>query len=574
MAVEPTVGGQRRWYRAASASAGRGLQRLFLPGESAAENALFLALVLVGAAVRLLWLGEIPQGLNYDEASEGYDAWALLHHGIDRHGYRYPVHQVAWGSGQAPLYGYLAWPFIKLLGLNLLSFRLPQAILGVAALFVMYAVGRRLAGRGFALCALFVLAISPWHVMLSRWGLDCNLLPTMVLFAFALLLRGLQRPRWMVAAFLLLGLALYAYIAAYVFVPLFTLALLAYGTRRRLADLRHWGLGLALMAVVGLPIGTLVVINHFDLPAIETPLFSIPRFPAVPRYELAAFFADDPLRDMARNTWWAFRILVLDGHGHLEHHALPRFGYFYKWVGLCVTLAGVGFLLHDWARGRRPENLLVLIWLAAGLVIATLVHPNVNRMNVVFFPLLLCAAYGLYGAFPRIRVWRRDSRGRSGTLGRKATNVLCVAAVAWLALSFAAFTRYYFCNWGEGGGFCGQTLRFHSHPSFAEALALVVRSTDAHDPIVIGRGVSYAIPLFLDPPHPHLYLQTVDIENRPGFFQRVRSFGRYRFGMDAQAAANGTAFVINNDKLPQFHFPASDFVVTRFDRWSAVLRRK
>ena len=104
-------------------------RRLFLPGESAAENALFLALILVGAAARLAWLGDVPAGLHQDEAAMGYDAWALLEHGMDRHGYRWPVHFVTWGSGQSALYAYLAMPFIKFLGLNVLAVRLPQALL-------------------------------------------------------------------------------------------------------------------------------------------------------------------------------------------------------------------------------------------------------------------------------------------------------------------------------------------------------------------------------------------------------------------------------------------------------------
>ena len=106
------------------------LRHLLLPGDSAAENALFLGLILLGAAVRLVWLGDVPLGLNQDEASIGYEAWALLEHGVDRHGYRYPVHFIAWGSGQNALYAYLAMPFIEFLGLNVVAVRLPQALLG------------------------------------------------------------------------------------------------------------------------------------------------------------------------------------------------------------------------------------------------------------------------------------------------------------------------------------------------------------------------------------------------------------------------------------------------------------
>lgn len=54
-----------------------------------------LALFILGAILRLLWLGDIPGGLNQDEASIGYDAWALLHSGVDRNGMAWPVNFIA-----------------------------------------------------------------------------------------------------------------------------------------------------------------------------------------------------------------------------------------------------------------------------------------------------------------------------------------------------------------------------------------------------------------------------------------------------------------------------------------------
>ena len=209
-------------------------RRLPRPGAIVAEIALFILLIAAGATVRLIYLGDLPAGLNQDEASTGYAAWAILEHGIDRHGYRNPVHLVSYGGGQNALYSYLSMPFIKLLGLTELSIRLTQALLGVVSLFVMYAVARMLAGRKFALFALFALAISPWHIMMSRWGLESNVLPAIVLLAFAFLIWGLRSPRWIIPAFFLLALSLYAYRVAYMFVPLFVLGVLAYGMKRRL----------------------------------------------------------------------------------------------------------------------------------------------------------------------------------------------------------------------------------------------------------------------------------------------------------------------------------------------------
>ena len=536
-------------------------RRIFLPGESAAENALFLTLILVGAAVRLVWLGDVPMGLNQDEAAIGYETWALLEHGIDRHGYRYPVHFVSWGSGMNALYAYLAMPFIQFLGLNVLAVRLPQALLGVAALFAMYDVGRRLVDRRFALCALFVLAISPWHIMLSRWGLEANILPVFVLFAFALVLRGLERPRWLVPAFIVLALGLYAYGTAYVFVPLFALGILAYGWRRHVADLSHWVVALAAMALVALPIGLFLVVNFFKLPAIELPLLAIPRYTGETRLVTeSVFFREYPFGDLLRNAKAVFDILVVDGWRVGNEaawplsfkNATPEFGYFYHWVGSCVTLAGACFMAWDLASGRRPRNLLVAMWLGAAIVTATLTRPHLPKLGLAFFPLLLCAAYGLSGAAASGVRW----------VDRTA-NILRVAAVAYLVISFAAFAHYYFTEYSR--------LSFNAPPTYAQALAHVIAHAEPDDAIYVPEDPFYTAVLFYDPPDPRLYMNTVQIEDMDVKYQKPLSFGRYRIGIDAEAAENGDAFVIWTTDAPMF--PTSTFDVTRFGHFAAVTRR-
>ena len=47
-------------------------------------------LLILGAALRLCALGALPFGLNQDEASAGYEAFALLTAGIDRCGKSWP----------------------------------------------------------------------------------------------------------------------------------------------------------------------------------------------------------------------------------------------------------------------------------------------------------------------------------------------------------------------------------------------------------------------------------------------------------------------------------------------------
>ena len=531
------------------------------------ERAVVLGLIAVGAAVRLVWLVDVPLGLNQDEAAIGYEAWALLEHGISRHGYAYPVHFVSWGSGQNALYAYLCMPFIWLLGLNVLAVRLPQALLGVAALFAMYAAGRRLVDRRFALCALFVLVVSPWHVMASRWGIESNMLPVLLLFAFALLLRGLERPRYVVPAFALLALALYAYATAYVFVPLFVLGILAYGWRRHFAHIRHWALGLLAMVVVALPMGLFLLVNLLRLPAIELPLLSIPRYTGEIRLSETVFSAQDApsaLRDVWTHAMRAYQILVVDGRTSFVHNALPEFGYFYHRVGLSITLAGALFMVRDLVRGAAPRNLLIVTWLGAGAVVAILAGPHMQRLNVLLVPLLLCAAYGLRA--PLVPVPPADpGMARAARWVERTANVARVAAVAYLTISFAAFARHYFMEFGP-------STPFNMHPSYAQALAHVVEHADAEDAIYVPKDPLYTAVLFYDPPDPREYLRTVEFREVDVPFQEPLSFGRYRIGMDAEAVASGNAFVVHAGDAPAF--AESEFAVVPFDHFSAVIRRR
>ena len=102
------------------------------------DKALFVLIVLAAVIVRGVLFGAHPAGLNQDEASVGYDAWALMNYGVDRNGYTLPVHLMAWGSGQNALYAYLSMPFIALFGLNVFSVRAVNLIFSLLTVIAVY----------------------------------------------------------------------------------------------------------------------------------------------------------------------------------------------------------------------------------------------------------------------------------------------------------------------------------------------------------------------------------------------------------------------------------------------------
>lgn len=156
---------------------------------------ILIAILTIGFLSRLLLIESYPNALNVDEASSGYEAWSILNYGIDRNGNFLPIFLIAWGSGQNALYSYLMIPFVKILGLNMLSMRLPMAIAGCISLIVFYLLLKQIKDERTALIGVAFLAICPWHIMKSRWGLESNLFPELVLLATYFMVLSLKKQK-------------------------------------------------------------------------------------------------------------------------------------------------------------------------------------------------------------------------------------------------------------------------------------------------------------------------------------------------------------------------------------------
>ncbi|HET7769434.1 MAG TPA: glycosyltransferase family 39 protein [Chloroflexota bacterium] len=198
-------------------------------------------------ALRLWALGENPPGLDSDEASIGYNAYAIARTGRDEHGSVLPLAFEAFGEFKRPAYIYAAAPFVGLLGLSPFSVRLPAALFGALSVLAIYRVALRLlANRRQALIAAGLLAISPWHLQFTRAAREVSLLVLALLVMVCCLLEVLTRvdapgrgvvsvpvarrqTRWLAGGAAAFLVAVYAYPGALALAPLLALAvLLAY----------------------------------------------------------------------------------------------------------------------------------------------------------------------------------------------------------------------------------------------------------------------------------------------------------------------------------------------------------
>lgn len=128
-------------------------------------------LLALAFALRVAFVDRLPRGFNQDEASIGYEAWSILHYGIDRKGNVLPVHLISWGSGQNAFYAYFIIPSIALFGLNELSVRLPMGLFSCLSCFCVFRLFKKTGKENLAIAVLAFMAIAPWDIMRSRWAL-------------------------------------------------------------------------------------------------------------------------------------------------------------------------------------------------------------------------------------------------------------------------------------------------------------------------------------------------------------------------------------------------------------------
>ena len=484
---------------------------------------LFLLVLLMGGAFRFWNLGSIPPGLNQDEASIGLDAYSLYHYGVDHNGVSFPVNFIAWGSGQDGLYIYFVMPFIGL-GLTPLVERLPMALTGVLTLVLVYVIGRKCIGNRFGLCAMFLLAISPWHIMMSRWGLNDNILPFVFTLGVAMLVFSRPENFWYPAAMAVFGLSLYAYGAAYVGTPVFILLATIYLFRSRLLAPGKFLLGCAVFILVAAPIALFVAVNTFGWDSIPLGLMTIPRLPVKARFQnMAILFSPDILQSLGDNLKYAWDVLWKQTDG-LIWNSMARYGYAYPGA---VLIGGAGLIAYIFHLRRRAAGPLWIlpIWLAAAFTVGLAMESNINRLNLLFIPILFMMAAGLEFLFQKVKIvaWA----GVAGYIG--------------LAILFA---RVYL------GGRYSEMAGDAFIEGIVPALQSVSRYPDAPVCVTDQAGVSYVYMLWVEPDDPRNYLSAIEYLDPDAQFRIARKFGRFTFGIRNCAPSGNAIYILKTETPP------------------------
>jgi len=513
--------------------------------------ALLALTLLLGTLVRVGQFPHLPPGLNQDEAASAYEAYALAETGHDKWGNALPAYFPAWGSGQNVLLAYLTAPVVKAFGLSIFTARVVSLGLGLLALPLLFFCLRPL-GWFVALLGTLLLALAPWHFMLSRWGLESNLVPFFMLLGCTTLTRALstQRRRWIVPALVPFALSLYAYGTTVVVLPgLFGLVgLLCW---RQLVPRRGcWLLALGLFLVVAAPFLLFFVENYVakrnfgwtDALPFATPLLPATRMSQVAGGSWAQLLGHN----------WQFALAGFDDGS--SYNVLPGFKPLLSFTlpfALLAGLIGTWQLVRQQGRFARSPRAVVLLvfaaWGAASLALFFSFELNVNRFNHFYVPCIVLA------------VWAagRTIKSFKASVPRPA---LRLGALAWLLLEGGLAVHSYFGDYRHG------PVQAQFNDGLGEAFAAVnglwginqVRITDQ-------MALPYVYTLFYSRYPPAQFQREVRYSVQDGTYQ-VRRFGKYIFSPAELAPGQSYAYLSRKNEFPDTSQQRREVIFTN-DAW-------
>ena len=199
-----------------------------------------LVALLAGTAVLYLWNLSISGWANafYSAAAQaGAEDWTAMLFGSSD-----PANAITVDKTPAALW--IIDISVRLFGLNPWSVLVPQALMGVAAVAVLFAAVRRAAGPWAAVLAGAVLALTPVAALIFRFNNPDALLVLLLVVAAYCVQRGIEKDAsrwWFVAAGAAVGFGFLAkMLQAFLVLPAFAVAALVAGDRpvgKRIVDL-------------------------------------------------------------------------------------------------------------------------------------------------------------------------------------------------------------------------------------------------------------------------------------------------------------------------------------------------
>lgn len=507
-----------------------------------------LLVIIVGCMIRIIGIFTIG-GLNQDEAFAGYEAYSLLHYGVDSHGMHWPVYFVSWGSGMNVLNSYLMIPFVAIFGAKAWVIRLPQLIVACISLPVFYLTLKKMINEKFALIGLVMLSICPWHIVLASWGLESNLLPGFLLFGTYFLIKQEDGAKNLCLSALFFGLSLYCYSAIWPVIPVLIVGEIAYLFYvKKIHITKYLFAFVGILVVFALPLVLFLLINKGYMNQIDTKVFSIPKLVAMRSDEISLDKVGDNLSNM-------FGIIIKQDDG-LYSNTTKEFGLYYKGMlifALIGLIAAAKRVYYSFKKRECEYITFAYIGLLTAIILGALISVNVNRINCIHMPIIVFISYGIKVSIEWINKKVNKNKSNNKERERKVGQVIALVLAGLLFTSFTIFFT--------------TTYKNNISTVFGKGLdkALDYAKEQAKGREINIDNTYYSTVLFYTKYPVKDYIATVEYTNYPSEYLDISGYKGYKYGI--QELSTDNIYVLSKDCVLD---NMEGFVVKKYDNFAVV----
>ncbi len=367
-------------------------------------------------------LDEVPASIHIDEAGMAYDALALSTDGVDRYLNKYPIYFINFGGGQSVMMGYLVSILVTIFEFSLFIIRIPGVIFKIVLITLGFFL---IKDKRKSLLFLFLLAINPYFIMQSRFGLDCNLMVGFLTIASFLLHHSITGNKSFILPGIFFGLTLYTYALSFIVIPIYLVMIcgyLLYIKKINLKKLISFGIPVFLFAI---PLILMILVNS----GIINEINSFITIPAMTSYRGSEISFDN----VFLNLYILPSILTFDNSfvfgNLLTYNSSYEFGTIYYMaipffiIGCYEVCKNIKLKI---VKREYSLDVLMMIWFLSVLICQLLiVQPNINKANAIMFPVVYFVFVGLYKMF-------------------KLKSQIIVPIICLFVINFVCFNIFYF----------------------------------------------------------------------------------------------------------------------------------
>jgi len=326
------------------------------------EAGAFVLILTLAIFLRIYRIDSIPPGIYVDETNGGLDALYILEGRLDS-----PFGTGWYSTPNGYLY-YMAAIF-KLFGTTWTGLKIASLVPAILTVPAVYLLGRLLFGPSTGLAAMLLMAVSRWHLSMSRWGWNETAPPLFQVLATFFLIRGLRDRRALdyTMSGLLIGLSMYTYLSsrlAAATLVLYVLYWLWSDPAGWWAALRRSWLGLGILSIAAMVAFAPLAVTYIKDP------FSFNN-----RVSEVSVFRDvrdqASLKPLINNIGDALKFFHQTGD-HQGKHNLPDEPMTDPITGLLFAV-GLASAILAWRDHRR---MLLLFWLVLGMAGGFLSSPH------------------------------------------------------------------------------------------------------------------------------------------------------------------------------------------------------